>query len=216
MCSNTGSLPPLLPLPGLIVFLFPKWSSPSTFFIEPRPPALLIILFFSYHSLRNCISSLLKRSKASFFHSLSHCSPSKFWSFDLSRNLLPLFPSSLPVTLPWHRTLIKLTVLILFSPLVSTVQLHLYLRFFLSHLSPLNEFLCSDNDIVSLIPLPTKTASDPDGTSFLDVKGHCSFYCFSFLIFPFPLPWNTFPFHYLGVLLTSNLSWSSHIFHIMF
>ena len=35
----------------------------------------------SYRTLRNHISRSLKQSKASFYHSLSHAPPSKFWSF---------------------------------------------------------------------------------------------------------------------------------------
>ena len=61
-----------------------------------RSPSLLA----SYRSLRNHISSSLKHSKASFFRSLSHSPPSKFWSFVKSLRKSTSCIPTLPVWFP--------------------------------------------------------------------------------------------------------------------
>ena len=126
-------------------------------------------LLASYRSLRNHISSSLKHSKASFFHSLSHSPPSKFWSFVKSLR---------------KSTSCILTLSSNGSPIESDLDKAQCLNSFFSScfnsstppLSPIPpsspplpcpaELLCSENGIRHLISkLPSKTASGPDGIS---------------------------------------------------
>ena len=124
-------------------------------------------LMSSYRSLRNSISSSLKNSKASFFHSLFHAPPSKFWSFAKS---LHRTSSSIP-SLSANGTIFesdpdKAQCLnsFIFSCFNSSVPPLSSIPPYSPPTSCPSSFLCSEDRIISLIShLPSKTASVPDG-----------------------------------------------------
>ena len=139
--------------------------------ISTRSPSHLS----SYRSLRNHITSSLKHS---FFHSLSHAAPSKFWSFVKSlRKSTTSIPTLSSDGTPIESDLSKAQCLNEFftscfnssAPPLSPIP----------PFSPLlpcpDELLCTNDSIRCLISkLPLKTATGPDGISSWMLKATSS------------------------------------------
>ena len=148
-----------------------QWSIKDPVSTQPQHPS-----FLAQSSLRNHITSSLKHSKASFFRSLSHAAPSKFWSFVKS-----LHTSSIPTLssdgTPIESDLSKAQCLNEFfsscfnssAPPLSPIPPF-------SPLLPCPDELLRTNDSIRCLisKLPLKTATGPDGISSWMLKATSS------------------------------------------